>query len=88
MKHLLALSAFAVIAVAGCASQGDAQLAKADCKIAPITTASVAGGKPKQVDRLSQRQAEADLRSSSYRRSRLADPFSNVEEALRDCDRQ
>jgi hypothetical protein len=76
-----------VLALAGCAATGDNQVAQADCKVAPLTTASVAG-RAKPVDPLMQRQAEADLRSSEYRRQQLAaNNFGTVEEALRDCNR-
>jgi hypothetical protein len=89
MKSMLALCAAAAFA-AGCASQGDVQVAQADCKITPITTASVAGGKPRNVDSIQRSRAEADLATSSYRfrnlqRNGLA--MNNVEDALRDCNR-
>ncbi len=84
MKYALATLA---LALAGCASTGDYQAAQADCKVAPITTAS-ATGRYRPVDPLAQRQAEADLRSSDYRRQQLAaNNFGTVEEALRDCNR-
>jgi uncharacterized lipoprotein YajG len=86
MDKLLVVSALAAL-VAGCATQGDTQLAKADCKVAPITTASVAG-KYKQVSPIEQRYAEMQLASTDYRRRQLAERGlvnNNVEEALRDC---
>ena len=88
MKPLFALSALA-LALAGCATQGDMQLAQADCKVYPITTASAAGGKP-QVDSMGQRAAAADLATSSYRFRNLArngPAANNIEEILRDCNR-
>jgi hypothetical protein len=76
-----------VLALAGCAATGDNQVAQAECKVAPLTTASVAG-KARPVDALSQRQAEADLRTSEYGRRQLAaNNFGTTAEALRDCDR-
>jgi hypothetical protein len=86
MKCTLAVSVLAALALAGCASQ-DAQVAKADCKVAPITTASVAG-RPPPADRLSQRMAQSDLATSGYRQRQLERNGlmnNNVEEALRDC---
>lgn len=88
MKILLALSALAL--AAGCATDGNTQYAKADCKIVPITTASVAGGKQRPVSSLEQRQAEMALGTSEYRRTQLAQQGrfgNNVEEALYDCNR-
>jgi hypothetical protein len=87
MKNLIAISALA-LAAAGCATQGNTQYAKADCKIAPITTASVAGGKPRPATSLQQREAEMALGTSQYRREQLArhGQFgNNVEEALYNC---
>ena len=88
MKPLFAISALALV-LSGCATQGDTQLAQADCKVYPITTASAAGGKP-QVDPLRQRAAEADLATSSYRFRNLARnglAGNNIEDILRDCNR-
>ena len=88
MKMLLVFSALAALAVAGCATQGDTQVAKADCKVAPITTASVASDKAKPVDSLRRRDAEMQLATSGYRlrqldRNGMAN--NNLEDALRDC---
>jgi len=88
MKVLLALSALAL--AAGCATDGNTQYAKADCKIVPITTASVAGGKTRPASSLEQRQAEMALATSEYRRTQLAQRGrfgNNVEEALYDCNK-
>lgn len=89
MKRILLLAAIAI--TAGCATTNDnMQLAQADCKVAPVTTASIAGGKPRRVDPLDQRWAEMQLASSDYRFRQLHryGAFnSNIEEALRDCDR-
>jgi hypothetical protein len=88
MKPLFALSALA-LALAGCATEGDTQLAQADCKVYPITTASVAGRKP-EVDSIRQRAAEADLATSGYRFRNLArngPAGNNIEDIIRDCNR-
>jgi hypothetical protein len=86
MKDLLAVSVLALLG-AGCATPGDTQLAKADCKVAPITTASVAG-RAKPVTPIEQRYAEMQLATSDYRRQQYARHGmvnNNVEDALRDC---
>ena len=85
MKHSLSLCALYVLVVAGCAGQ-DAREAKVDCKVVPITTASVAG-KPRPASELDRRYAEMQLGTSSYRRQNLdRNPGNNnVEDALRDC---
>lgn len=72
--------------VAGCAGP-EARLAQADCRIAPVTTAGVAG-KPKQVDPLERRMAEMHLSSTDYRRRNLdRGPHDGlVEKAIRDCN--
>jgi hypothetical protein len=89
MRNLLIISALASLAIAGCATQGDAQYAKADCKVAQITTASATGVRsPPPVDSLRQREAEMQLSASDYRRSQLARngmANNNVEDLLRDC---
>jgi len=88
MKPLFALSALALV-LSACATQGNTQLAQADCKVYPITTASAAGGKP-QVDSIGQRAAEADLATSGYRFRNLArngPAGNNIEDILRDCNR-
>jgi len=85
MKLLLTTSAALGIALAGCAAQ-DTQVAKSDCKIAPVTTRS-AVNKPGPVTELERRHAEAQLRNSEYRRHQLERHgfASNLEDALRDC---
>ena len=88
MKSLFTLGAVA-LALAGCATEGDTQLAQAECKVYPITTASVTGNKP-QVDSIRQRAAEADLGTSGYRFRNLArngPAGNNIEDILRDCNR-
>ena len=86
MKSLLAISMLAL--VAGCASYGDQQYAKADCKVAPITTQSATGVRPSRVDSLAQRDAEMQLATTDFRRRELASKGlanNTVEQALRDC---
>ena len=84
------LAIIAALAAAGCATLNDpnAQVAAADCKIAPITTASATGVRPRPADRLEQRYAEMQLASTDYRQRQLNQPlgaFNTTEEALRDC---
>jgi|SRR4051812_39079083 hypothetical protein len=80
-----------VLGAAGCAPlDTDTPVAAADCRIAPVTTASATGGRPRQVDPLDQRYAEMQLATSDYRMKRLQQPLgamNNVEDALRDCAR-
>jgi hypothetical protein len=88
MKMLIA--AAAAIAAAGCAHQPPTQVAQAECKIAPVTTASIAGRAPRNVSPLEQRHAEMQLATSQYRFAQLQSQgmaFNNVEDALRDCNR-
>ena len=84
------LLAATTMALAGCATvQDPTPLARADCKIAPVTTASATGARPRRADPLDQRYAEMQLATSDYRMKRLQQPLgatSNVEDALRDCD--
>src|SRR4051812_8314213 len=80
-----------VFGVAGCATTDEQNLpvARADCRIAPITTASATGARPRRVDPMDQRYAEMQLATSDYRMKRLQQPLgamNNVEDALRDCD--
>ena len=80
----LAVAALAATAIAGCATE-PAQVARADCKIAPVTTRS-AVNKPGPVSELDRRYAEAQLRSSEYRRQQMGRDHDNtLEQALRDC---
>jgi hypothetical protein len=77
----------ATLLAAGCASQGDVQVAQAECKVLPITTTSVAGRKP-NVSPLEQRYAEMQLATSDYRMRQLRErgmDMNSVEDALRDC---
>jgi hypothetical protein len=86
-----AISAFAALALAGCATEGaNDRYAQADCKVYPVTTASATGVRAPKADSIEQRAAEADLASSGYRfrnlqRNGMA--YNNVEELLRDCNR-
>ena len=87
MKTLFAVSSLALI-LAGCATAGDDQYAKADCKVYPITTASAAGNRPSRVDELARRDAEMQLANSDFRRRELARQGlagNTTEEALRNC---
>ena len=88
MRHAALLVA---LSAAACAQMppDERPVAAADCKVAPITTASAAGGRPRRVDPLDQRWAEMQLATSDYRMRRLQQPLgavnNNVEDALRDC---
>jgi hypothetical protein len=85
----LVLAAAAVLALAGCASSGETQLAQADCKVAPLPSASIDGARTKRIDPLAQRQAEADLRAMDNRRGiSRRDPFGTIEQVLQDCNRR
>lgn len=89
MKALLAIGVLALIG--GCASD-PVQVAQAECKVAPVTTAGYAAQhKTQKVDRLDQRKAQADLANSDFRRMQLAQhggiQGNLLEEALRDCNR-
>ena len=88
MKALIAISALALLA-GGCATDPNAQYAKADCKIAPITTTSVTGTRTRPPTSLEQRDAEMQLGTSQYRFSQLnryGRVGNNTEEALYDCN--
>ena len=85
MKTSIAIAT--LLAAAGCASQGDVQVAQAECKVLPVTTMSVTGRKP-NVSPLEQRYAEMQLATSEYRMRQLRErgmDMNNVEDALRDC---
>ena len=89
MRNLAILVAFSAAACASMPSPEEAAVARTECKVAPITTASAAGARPRRVDPLDQRWAEMQLASSDYRMRRLQQPLgavnNNVEDALRDC---
>lgn len=90
MKAFLALVLAAALA-AGCATTEESvKVAKAECKVAPITTTSMTyAGKKKPVDSIEQRHAQAQLAASDYRFRNYASqgPFNNiVDDAIRDCD--
>ena len=79
--------AIAAVLAAGCASQGDVQVAQAECKVLPVTTMSVTGRRP-NVSPIEQRYAEMQLATSEYRMRQLRErgmDMNNVEDALRDC---
>ena len=84
--------AVAVLAATGCAGPGDTQVAStaADCKVVPITTASAAGRAPRNVRPIDRRAAEMQLAGTDYRRRQLEERGmdSNIESALRDCNRR
>jgi len=94
MNAAKTLSAIALFALAGCAAQEAQQeplkMANADCKIMPATTDSSTGNAPRHATELQQKFAQADLATSSYRMRNLqANPANNnVEDALKDCNRQ
>ena len=84
----LALAAPILLLAAGCAGTGETQVAQADCKVYPVTTASAAGGRKPSVNSLEQRHAEMQLATSDYRFRNLRQNgynMNNVEDALRDC---
>lgn len=84
-----ALILAAALATWGCATPGDAQVAAADCRVAPITTAGATGRAPRNVSPIEQRAAEMDLARSEYRQRQLRErglQGNTVEEALRDCN--
>ena len=79
------------LAAAGCAASGDAQVAAADCRVVPITTASATGRAPRTLSPIEQRAAEMDLAGSEYRQRQLRErgiQDNTVEDALRDCNRR
>lgn len=87
MRQLAILAAL-VLGAAGCAGTGPTQVASADCKVVPITTASAAGRAPRHVTPIEQRWAEMQLAATDYRRQQLMERGmypNTVEEALRDC---
>lgn len=80
--------AVAMLGLAGCAATGETQLAQADCKVYPVTTASATGLRKPNVSPLEQRYAEMQLANSEYRMRQLRERgpvMNNVEDALRDC---
>jgi hypothetical protein len=86
MRLLLATAA--VLALAGCATEGDQRVAQADCKVYPVTTTSATGVRKPNVSPLEQRHAEMQLANSEYRMRNLREhgyENNNVEDALRDC---
>ena len=85
MKTPLAIAI--LLLAAGCAASGDTRVAQAECKVYPMTTASVAGRKP-NVSPIEQRYAEMQLANSEYRQRQLRErglDSNNIEEALRGC---
>jgi hypothetical protein len=86
MKTAIAIAVLTL--AAGCATQGDVQVAQAECKVYPVTTMSATGVRTPKVDPLEQRHAEMQLAGSSYRMQQLRTHGydSQVEQALRDCN--
>jgi hypothetical protein len=93
------LAAALAFALSGCAMTEEqmkvaqaksARPANPNCKVYPMQTATYAGGQPKNVDSMQQRQAQAWLGTSDYRMRQLmqegASP-NNLEDALRECNR-
>jgi hypothetical protein len=79
------------LAASGCAASGDAQVAAADCRVVPITTAGATGRAPRTLSPIEQRAAEMDLARTEYRQRQLRERGIHdnpVEDALRDCDRR
>ena len=91
MKYPLILSALAALVLAGCATPGENQYAKAECKVKPITTESATGGTSKSaMTPERQRMAEMELAHTQFRAQQLirkGNVDNNMEDALYDCDR-
>ena len=88
MKTLLVVSGVAALVLAGCATTGEDQYAKQDCKVYPITTYSATGNRPSRVDSLAQKDAEMQLATTEFRRRELAQRGivgNPIEQSLRDC---
>jgi hypothetical protein len=88
MKILLVASGLAALVLAGCATTGEDQYAKQDCKVYPITTYSATGNRPSRVDALAQKDAEMQLANTEFRRRELQRQGlagNTIEQALRDC---
>jgi hypothetical protein len=88
MKNLVALS-ISAWALAACATEGDTQVAQADCRVAPVVTADSSLRKDRVTD-LDRRYAEMQLATSDYRlRNLQRNPGqSNLEDALDGCARK
>ncbi|HEX6633594.1 MAG TPA: hypothetical protein VF038_06475 [Usitatibacter sp.] len=88
MKKLVALS-ISALALAACATEGDTQVAQADCRVAPVVTADSSLRKDRVTD-LDRRYAEMQLATSDYRlRNLQRNPGqSNLEDALDGCARK
>ena len=87
MKITLTATALLAFALAGCATEGQEQYAKADCKITTATTRSSAGVAP-NASELEKRHAEMGLATSDVRfrnLSRYGYVNNTIEDALRDC---
>jgi hypothetical protein len=88
MKKLVALS-ISALALAACATEGDTQVAQADCRVAPVVTAD-SSWRTDRVTDLDRRYAEMQLATSDYRlRNLQRNPGqSNLEDALDGCARK
>jgi len=90
MAIKILLAATSALLLGACASQEPVQLARADCKVYPMTAETATGNPPKHVTELQQRFAEADLASSQVRYHELArnGMYPNpIEETLKDCNK-
>ena len=86
MKSLLLAACTSTLVLTACADQPNYADA-ADCKTAPVTAQSAAGGKPR-MDALDQRMAEMQLATSGYRqaqRERNPGYENSIERTLQDC---
>lgn len=83
--------AFAAVTLAGCAALPDASTSTQpvpECRIAPVTTASIAGGKAKAVDKMDQIRAVNEFaRFESSTRNLSPAMQVQFEELLRECGR-
>ncbi|MDX2219944.1 MAG: hypothetical protein SF172_13065 [Burkholderiales bacterium] len=83
--------AVAAVSLAGCAALPDASTSAqpaAECRIAPVTTASIGGGKAKSVDKMDQIRAVNEFaRFESSTRNLSPAMQVQFEELLRECGR-
>lgn len=91
MKTALSAAMLCTVLLAGCASGPETtQMASAECKLAPMQTASLTYGKRKPVSDLDRAQAVSDLSRSEARLTQLRGTLGQsglYEELLRDCNR-
>lgn len=83
--------ALAAVALSGCAALPDASTSAqpvSECRIAPVTTASIGGGKAKSVDKMDQIRAVNEFaRFESSTRNLSPAMQVQFEELLRECGR-